>query len=135
MEIRLSTKEDLTAIDEFDIFLGNRMTEIERGELWVALEEGKIIGFMSFNDQFYAHPFVHFLNVRKEYRRRGAGAALMMKFEELCKDKERIFTSTESYNLPMLLLLDKLDYKCCGVVDKIQKESEIIFCKDLNSED
>ncbi len=43
MEIRLSTKEDLTAIDEFDIFLGNRMTEIERGELWVAVEEGKII--------------------------------------------------------------------------------------------
>ncbi len=135
MEIRLATSEDFTSIDEFDIFLGDRMTEIERKELWVALKDEMVIAYLSFNNQFYGRPFVHFLNVRKEFRRSGAGVALMKKFEELCKDEEKLFTSTESHNLPMLLLLDKLDYKCCGVVDKIQKESEIIFCKELNSKE
>ena len=132
MEIRLATRDDLKAIDEFDIFLGNRMTEIERSELWVALEENLVIGYISFNEQFYTRPFVHYLNVRKEYRRSGAGRFLMLKFEELYRQSERLFTSTESNNLPMLLLLEKLGYKCCGVVDKIQEKSEIIFCKELN---
>ena len=132
MEIRLAVKEDITSIDEFDLFLGDRLTEIERNEILVAVKDMKVIAYISFNKQFYARPFVHYLNVRKEFLRKGAGAALMKKFEELYKDEERVFTSTESYNLPMLLLLDKLDYKCCGVVDKIQKESEIIFYKDLN---
>ena len=132
MEIRLATRDDLKAIDEFDIFLGNRMTEIERSELWVALEENLVIGYISFNEQFYTRPVVHYLNVRKEYRRSGTGRDLMLKFEELYRDSERIFTSTESNNLAMLLLLEKLGYKCCGVVDKIQEKSEIIFCKELN---
>lgn len=54
MEIRLATRDDFNAVDEFDIFLGSRITGIERNELWVAIEEYKIIAYMSFNDQFYA---------------------------------------------------------------------------------
>ena len=93
MEIRLATRDDFKAIDEFDIFLGNRMTEIERSELWVAVKENVVIAYISFNEQFYTRPFVHYLNVRKEYRRSGTGRDLMLKFEELYRERTDIYVN------------------------------------------
>jgi GNAT superfamily N-acetyltransferase len=129
LNLRVAEEADASSIDEFDIFVGDRVVEIERREIILAEWEGAIAGYLRLHRDFFAKPFIALLIVRKEFRRKGIAESLMKAAEELCAMDERIFTSTESHNLEMMRLLDKLGYRPCGVVDHIQKESEIFFSK------
>ncbi|MBX7042777.1 MAG: GNAT family N-acetyltransferase [Ignavibacteria bacterium] len=131
LELRPAEGSDVSAIDEFDIFLGDRLAEIQRREIIVAEWDNTIAGYIRLHRDFFAKPFIALLVVKDGFRRRGIAESLMKYSEELCTKDERIFTSTESYNIEMIRLLDKLGYKPCGVVDHIQKESEIFFSKVL----
>lgn len=129
LNLRPAEGSDVSKIDEFDIFLGDRLAEIQRREIIVAEWDNTIAGYIRFHRDFFAKPFIALLVVKEEFRRRGIAESLMKYSEELCTNDERIFTSTESYNIEMMRLLDKLGYRPCGVVDHIQKESEIFFSK------
>jgi ribosomal protein S18 acetylase RimI-like enzyme len=133
MKIRQAVPEDFTEIDSFDVFAGDRKTEIQRNEVWVAMREGKIAGYITFNRSFYQKPFIQYLNVKVEYRKQGVGQALIESIEKRC-DQEKLFTSTESNNLTMLKMLEKRNFKIVGVIEQLQEVAEIIYCKEIKRE-
>lgn len=128
--IRAATASDLAAIDRFDLFAGERLLDIERGECFVTIEQEQVVGYIVFNHSFYLRPFVQFLCVHPDFRNRGHATQLLDYIAGIC-DGEMIFTSTESDNLIMLKLFNKKGYQVSGVVENIQERSEIIFCKKL----
>jgi ribosomal protein S18 acetylase RimI-like enzyme len=130
VKIRQAVPEDFTQIDSFDVFAGDRKSEIQRNEVWVAMREGKIAGYITFNRSFYQKPFIQYLNVKVEYRKQGVGQALIESIERRC-DKEKLFTSTESNNLSMLRMLEKRNFKVVGVIEQLQEVAEIIYCKEI----
>lgn len=130
MLIRKATSNDLGAIISFDIFDGNREAEVRRGECFVALEGEQVAGYIVFNHSFYLKPFIQFLCVHPDFRRRGLANGLLEYIEGICNG-ERLFTSTESDNLPMLTLLNRRGYGVSGVIDNIQARAEVVFCKEV----
>lgn len=128
--IREATLSDLGAINSFDIFAGDRSVDVERGECFVALEGGQVAGYIVFNHSFYLKPFIQFLCVHPGFRRRGVANELLEYVEGIC-DGERLFTSTESDNLPMLRLLSRRGYRVSGVIENIQERVEVVFCKEV----
>lgn len=128
--IREATPSDLGAITSFDIFAGDRSADVERGECFVALEDGQVVGYVVFNHSFYLRPFVQFLCVNPDSRRRGLANGLLEYVESLC-DGDTLFTSTESDNLPMLRLLSRRGYRVSGVIENIQERAEVVFCKEV----
>lgn len=130
MLIREATSNDLGAIISFDVFDGDRGAEVRRGECFVALEGERVAGYIVFNHTFYLKPFIQFLCVHPDFRRRGLANGLLEYIEGIC-DGERLFISTESDNLPMLRLLNRREYRVSGVIDNIQAQAEIVFCKEF----
>ena len=128
--IREATSNDLGAITSFDIFAGDRGAEVGRGECFVALEGEQVVGYIVFNHSFYLKPFVQFLCVHPGFRRRGLADKLLEYIEGRC-DGDRLFTSTESDNLPMLRLLSRRGYRVSGVIENIQERAEVVYCKEV----
>jgi GNAT superfamily N-acetyltransferase len=130
MTIRLATPEDEKQIDAFDHFSGNRPTEISRNEVWVAETEKDIAGYITFNHTFYRNPFIKYLNTNPKYERQGVADALVKYIENLCIDK-KLFISAEVDNFPMLRFFEKNKYRLVGMVNEIQAEAEVVYCKDV----
>lgn len=130
MKIREATLSDLRAIDSFDVFAGDRRAEVERGECFVAVEEQQAVAYIVYNHSFYLKPFIQFLCVNPKFRRRGFATELLEYVEGICNG-DKLFTSTECDNLPMLKLLNRRGYRISGVIENIQERSEVIFCKDV----
>lgn len=128
--IRDATSNDVGAIVSFDIFAGDRSAEVERGQCFVALEGEQVAGYIVFNHSFYLKPFIQFLCVHPDFRRRGLANELLEYIEGIC-DGDRLFTSTESDNLPMLRLLSRRGYRVSGVIENIQERAEVVFCKEV----
>lgn len=128
--IREATLSDLEAINCFDIFAGDRSVEVKRGECFVAVEEQQLVGYIVYNHSFYLMPFIQFLCVNPKFRRRGFATELLEYVEGIC-DGDKLFTSTESDNLPMLKLLNCRGYRVSGVIDNIQEQAEVVFCKKV----
>ncbi len=129
--IRLATSSDETAIDAFDAFRGNRPTEISRGEVWVAEIDNEVAGYITFNYSFYRKPFIKYLNTHPKFERQGVALALVKFIEAQCKGK-KLFMSTEADNYPMLRFMEKYQYRFVGMINEIQAEAEVVFCKDIS---
>ena len=130
MTIRQAKLGDENAIDTFDQFGGSRKLEIIREEIWIAVAENKIAGFITFDNSFYERPFIRYVITNPDYRRKSVAEKLMSFIEEKCKGK-KIFTSTEADNLPMIMLLTKLNYKMVGIIHELQDVAEVIYCKEI----
>ncbi len=130
MTIRKATLEDENAIDIFDRFGGSRNLEIIREEIWVAVYENEIAGFMTFDNSFYERPFIRYIVTNPDYRRKSVAEKLMLFIEEKCEG-QKIFTSTEADNLPMIMLLNKFNYKMVGIIHELQDVAEVIYCKEI----
>jgi ribosomal protein S18 acetylase RimI-like enzyme len=131
MIIRPATQQDEKAIDIFDVYSGNRPTEISRHEVWVAVIENDIAGYITFNYSFYRKPFIKYLNTNPKYTRRGVAETLILFVEAMCKGK-KLFISTEADNFPMLHLFEKHKYRFVGMVNEIQAAAEVVYCKDVD---
>jgi ribosomal protein S18 acetylase RimI-like enzyme len=71
------------------------------------------------------------LYIDSDYRRCGAGAALLRHMESLCKTA-KLFTSTNLSNLPMQSLLTKLGYVLSGVIHNLDEgDPEIVYFKQM----
>jgi GNAT superfamily N-acetyltransferase len=126
--IRKALKTDFTAIDEFDMFAGDRRAEIKRGEVVVLTENDEVIAYMTTARSFYQNPFIAYLQVRDDRQGRGLGRALL-DFAETLWPFEKLYISTEADNAPMLHLLQSLGYQPAGQVLFVQELPEMVFCK------
>ena len=130
VEIRQAKLEDFEEIAQFDMWGGDRKKEIAQGFVFVAGQEGKIVGYITLDQSFYERPFLRYICIRRELRRKGIGELFMRFAEEQYKGKD-LFSSTESDNLPMLQLFKKNGYKISGWIENLQESAEIIYYKNL----
>ena len=95
----------------------------------IALEDGVIAGLTVREVPFFNHEFIHKLLVSDDFRRRGIGASLM-EFEVAHSLTEKIFTSTNLSNSPMLALLRSQNWIYCGTLDQMDAgDPEVFFMK------
>ncbi|MBS1625459.1 MAG: GNAT family N-acetyltransferase [Bacteroidetes bacterium] len=132
--IREATSEDLTAIDAFDVFSGNRGPEILAGEIVVAICDGEVAAYMMHNRRFYQRPFIWLLCVKERYQRGGIASKLLGWAEAYYQKDVALFSSTESDNNAMIGLFAKRGYLPSGSIENIQKTSELVFCRPSDKE-
>ena len=130
MTIRKANSNDLGTINSFDVFSGDRGAEIERGEIWLGVDEelNVVTSYLTFNHSFFNKAFIQYIVVAEPYRKKGIANELMAHIEDVVK-QEKIFISTETTNLTMLKLFERRGYKIVGVIEEIQDCGEIVFCK------
>ena len=100
---------------------------IQAGELWIAADADRIVGWFALEHTFYEDGFVHALWVAPSHRRLGIGSQLMRRARELCRT-ERLWTSTNLSNHPMQELLRNLGWKLSGVLHYLDPDDpEIVY--------
>ena len=136
--IRPAAGGDVEALCSLDVVArrdGARREFIERcvagGDCHVAAAGGEVIGYAVLTYTFYGQGFVEMLYVHPGRRRRGAGAALLLHMESLCRTP-KLFTSTNLSNLPMQSLLNRAGYALSGVIHNLDEgDPEIVYFKRI----
>lgn len=97
----------------------------------VALAGGKPIGVAEFHTHFYGHLFIELLLVEERYRRRGVASALIAACAAAAPT-DRLFTSTNTSNLPARALFLGAGFEPSGSIDNLDEgDPEIVFCRLL----
>lgn len=92
---------------------------------------GELIGYGVLSQAFYGQGFVEMLYVHPGRRRRGAGRALLLHLESLCRTP-KLFTSTNLSNLPMQSLLNEVGFVLSGVIYNLDEgDPELVYFKRL----
>jgi GNAT superfamily N-acetyltransferase len=138
ISIRLANEGDVQALCSLDLIARreNKRREfivrsVAAGACSVALDEDEVIGYGVLNYSFYDNGCIEMLYVRSDYRRQGAGAALLRYLESLC-ETSKLFTSTNLSNLAMQSLLSKSEYVLSGVLHNLDEgDPEIVYFKRL----
>ena len=134
--IRKAVESDVERIISFDLIAQreNERREFIRREVasencYVAVKDETVIGYGVLNYTFYYQGCIDLLYVHTDFRKTGAGEALLKHLESLCRT-EKIFTSTNLSNLPMQSLLAKLEYSLSGVIHNLDEgDPEIVYFK------
>jgi GNAT superfamily N-acetyltransferase len=97
----------------------------------VALADGQPIGVAEFHTHFYGHLFIDLLFVDEQYRRRGAASALIAACAAAAPTN-KLFTSTNTSNLPAQKLFLGAGFQRSGSIDNLDEgDPEIVYCKLL----
>ena len=136
-QIRQARASDIPLIYAFDhlaVEPGRRefiKAVVNQGNTRVAVTEQQITGYMVLEYTFYGQGFISMLYIHPQHRRRGTGTALIYQAEAQCRT-EKLFTSTNTSNLPMQGLLCKLGYTPSGIINNLDEgDPEIIYFKRL----
>jgi GNAT superfamily N-acetyltransferase len=135
LEIRAASKNDLPGLSVFkpvvhEVADAARLEQlIDRGDFFVALFENQIVGIAARNQSFFDQDFIPKLFVLEPFRKHGIGQALMNAMVRACRT-EKIFSSTNLSNAPMLKMFRKLEWTYAGTVDHIDAgDPEVFFVK------
>jgi GNAT superfamily N-acetyltransferase len=136
--IRPAIEDDVETLCSFDLIAqreSERREFIKRsvvgGDCHVATIGEEWVGYGVLNYSFYQQGFVEMLYVHPDHRRRGAGAALLLHMEALCRGP-KLFTSTNLSNLPMQSLLNRAGYALSGVINNLDEgDPELVYFKLL----
>ncbi len=132
--IRPAVAGDLTAIDAFDPFAGDRAHEIAEGRMFVVEVAGQVAGYLSWLPSgFVGRDYITFLCVEATYRRRGL-AIMLIRAVEASIGSGRVFISTEEDNAATLALLARDGWTRAGAVAGVNtgERAEVFFYKDLH---
>src|SRR5688500_3874906 len=117
--IRSGLLTDFEAIHAFDPFAGDRREELANDRCLVAEHNRRVVGVLTYSSAgFISRPFIHFLAVAPDYRRRGIATELLAAAEAKISSG-RLFISTEENNTVMLALLAKQGWTPAGCVQGV----------------
>ena len=104
--------------------------KIENMELYVAENNGKIVGWLRYNLFWDNVPFMNMIYFLEEYRKLGIGTKLIKYWENEMKQKgyKNVLTSTQS-NEEAQHFYRKMEYKEIGGFKYFNDPYEIIFQK------
>ena len=115
---------------------GDRREDIERGELFVAdCDEHQAAGYLKLSsNMFFNKPFVTYLCVDSNFRRKGIATKLLIGIETHV-GWERLYLSTEEDNHAMRELLPKVGYQRCGKITNLNENGvpEWFYSKNLGN--
>jgi ribosomal protein S18 acetylase RimI-like enzyme len=105
--------------------------EVVSGNCFVAVINETVVGYGVLNYTFFNNGSIDMLYIHSDYRRRGAGTALLRHMEVHCRTP-KLFTSTNQSNLSMQSLLAKLGYEPSGVIRNLDEgDPELVYFKRL----
>jgi len=114
----------------------------DKGEIFVALDEtNKCLGYIwiTLKGTFYGFPYCRNLAVKKDYRGRGVGTALLKYYDKIgFENSTRLFILVSDFNHRAKKLYERVGYKQVGLIPDFFKDgvSEFILVKfrpeDLN---
>jgi len=131
--VRSGLLTDFEAIDAFDPFAGDRREELAHDRCLVAEDGRSVVGYLTYSSAgFIGRPFIHFLAVAQDYRRRGIATELLAAAEAKV-GSGRLFISTEENNRNMLALLAKFGWTPAGCVQGVNRNgsAECFFFRDI----
>jgi GNAT superfamily N-acetyltransferase len=104
---------------------------LAHGECLVAVDNAKIVGYVVLNTSFFGQAFIPLLLVTERQRRTGVGTALLIEAEARC-NREKLFTSTNEFNVPAQHLFEKRGFLPSGRIENLDEvDDELLFCKWL----
>lgn len=107
---------------------------IALGQAHVALCDGRPVGYGALTRGFFRSPFVEMLMVVGGERRSGVGSALLDYLGGFVPTTEKLWTSTNTSNVPMRALLARVGFVPAGRVDRLDEgDPELIFVRPPNS--
>ncbi len=135
--VRPAERADLQALIAIDPIM---MSDTERrhsvarwmaaGQCFVAVVDDKVAGYVALTKGFFHQHFVELLIVAEGSRRGGIGVALTEHCIGAIPEGGKLWTSTNSSNLPMQGLLLKLGFVRSGVVENLDEgDPELIFVR------
>lgn len=131
--IRPALPSDVTTIDAFDSFAGDRAREASEGRMLVAEVERALVAYVSWAPAgLVGRDYITFLCVDALFRRTGLGAALL-RVATTVIGAGRLYISTEEDNAPMLTLLSRERWIAAGAITDINTNgaAERFFYKDI----
>jgi ribosomal protein S18 acetylase RimI-like enzyme len=116
MDIAFAIESDLNACAEcflasevarryeytHETILGRLTVALAKGELWVAKEQGDVLGYVCvvIDGPFYSEPYLSGIAVRESCRSKGIGSRLLAFFEETAFSvSDRVFLLVGDYNV------------------------------------
>jgi GNAT superfamily N-acetyltransferase len=135
LEIRVASKNDLPSLSVFkplvhEVADAARLEQlIDSGDFFIALFEDQIVGLVARDQSFFDQDFIPKLFVLDSFRKHGIGQALMNAMARACRT-DKIFSSTNLSNAPMLKMFRKLEWTYAGTIDHIDAgDPEVFFVK------
>lgn len=103
-------------------------------ECWVACdadESGTPVGYGCLDHSFFGEFFIPLVIVSSAFRRSGIGRRIMTHLEQV-STAQKVFTSTNTSNLPMRELLAQMGYQYSGTLEHLDPgDPEMVFVKFL----
>jgi GNAT superfamily N-acetyltransferase len=100
----------------------------------VAEDDSGLVGFAVYDRTFFGRGFVHLLYTADRVRRRGIGGQLLTFAADSCQT-DKVFTSTNLTNHPMLALLTKLGWEPSGMLYGLDPgDPEVFFVRSKGAQ-
>lgn len=134
MKIRTAEKSDVETLSKYDKHISKEELEvvIALGRIMIAEHEGKFAGWLRWNLFWDNTPFMNMLFLLEEYRNRGFGKNMVMKWENLMKQSGFYFIMTSSQSDETAQhFYRKLGYTDAGGLRLPGEPLEIIFIKQV----
>ena len=128
--IRPARFTDYPIVRDYDVFIGDRRLDMQRGEMIIAdVGQNKAVGYAVLNGRgFIDWPLVQYLCVKQQFRRQGVARNLLA---HLCRqgNTQVIYLTTEDDNTPMLHMLQMLAWRHVGRIDafNFNGQHELVF--------
>jgi len=137
LDIRLATPAHIEPLIGLDTPLADGLERhadiamwVERGQCHVALRNGQVAGSVALTRTLFHNLFVELLMVAEPARRTGVGEALLRYCLSIAGG-EKLFTSTNTSNLPMQGLVTRLGFIPSGRLDNLDEGDPELFCVHL----
>ncbi|MFO3674337.1 GNAT family N-acetyltransferase [Pseudomonas protegens] len=134
--IRVAGPDDVPAMLECDTYAQAHASRgdavrvaVGRGQGWVEVAAGRVVGYLLLNHDFFDHGFVSLVVVAPGQQRQGVARRLLDAAEQACRTP-RLFISTNQSNLAARGLIAKAGFQPSGVIENLdEQDPELIFCK------
>ncbi|EAY26557.1 GNAT family N-acetyltransferase [Microscilla marina] len=144
ISLRKATIEDKALVVDFDYSLDvvehielKREEKITKAilceECFIILVDNREIGFVIFDYRFFDQGWVGLIVIDEEYRGKGIGGKT---FDLICKQckANKVFTSTNSSNIPMQKALTKVGFSFAGKINGLDDgDPELFYYKKTNN--
>ncbi|MGI6358543.1 MAG: GNAT family N-acetyltransferase [Bacillota bacterium] len=133
--MRLATVEELGQVAMLDHTATGSTTRkqliqgaIEQEQCYVVMLGREMVAYGILHYHFFGNGFIELLVVQEHRRRQGIGKFMLKELKGICRT-EKLFTSTNSSNLPMQRLLESCGFWRCGWVDQLDPgDPELFYC-------
>ncbi len=104
-------------------------------QCFLILENKQTVGFILFDYRFFDQGWIELIILEEAYRNRGIGGQAIDLIGKQCKTN-KLFTSTNSSNIPMQKALNKIGFSFAGKLEGLDEgDPELFYYKVLRVED